>query len=140
MENSPVTDARRVALPELPAGWKVTTRTKTHLTCFCPDAGRAIAIFPTGSGHDGERGWTALCLTGYGSECPRLAHGSEFEEALAEAVEEMQAVIRGEPYTAGVGVESDCFEDSEMCEDGADAESGDGEDGEIQSSLSECCN
>ncbi|MDH5021742.1 hypothetical protein [Halobacterium rubrum] len=107
MSDTPVTDARSANLPDLPSGWQVTTRTATHVACYSSDTGRAVAIFPTGSGNSGGRGWSALGLSGYGPDCPRLARRAAFEDAAAAAVEEMAAVNQGNPTTAEDVAEQD---------------------------------
>jgi len=99
MSDTPVTDARSATLPDLPSGWQVTTRTATHVACYSSETGRAVAIFPTGPGNSGARGWSALGLSGYGADCPRLARRAAFEDAVAAAVEEMAAVNQGNPTT-----------------------------------------
>lgn len=96
-------DATQADLPDLPAGWKVTTRTPKHIAFYNSDGDpeetdtgyrRSIGLSKTPNAAPDR--WTVSGLAGY-TPAPLLVEGVPFEEALAAAIEEMDAVNAGDP-------------------------------------------
>jgi len=96
-------DATQADLPDLPAGWKVTTRTPKHLAFYnsggdpeATDTGYRRSIGLSKTPNAASDRWTVSGLAGY-APAPLLVEGVPFAEALAAAIEEMEAVNAGDP-------------------------------------------
>ena len=96
-------DATQVDLPDLPAGWTVTTQAPKHIAFFnaggdaeSTDTGYRRSIGLSKTPNAAADRWTVSGLAGYAPP-PLLVEGVPFEEALAAAIEEMEAVNAGDP-------------------------------------------
>jgi hypothetical protein len=96
-------DATQADLPDLPAGWTVTTQVPEHIAFFNTggdpeetDTGYRRSIGLTKTPNAAPDRWTVSGLAGYAPP-PLLVEGVPFEEALAAAIEEMEAVNSGDP-------------------------------------------
>lgn len=110
-----VTDARNADLSAVPDEWIVATKLDHHLSFYHKggpledeERNRSIAIMASA----GRGKWTVMCLAGYDDATPRLAIGVPLAEAVAVAVEEMQAVTAGSPATADADVGDDHQEET----------------------------
>lgn len=96
-------DATQADLTDLPPGWKVTTRTPKHLALYnsdgdpeSTDTGYRRSIGLSKAPNTAVDRWTVRGLAGY-TPAPLLVEGVPFAEALAAAIEEMEAVNEGNP-------------------------------------------
>ena len=96
-------DATQVDLPDLPTGWTVTTQAPKHIAFFNTggdaeetDTGYRRSIGLSKTPNAAPDRWTVSGLAGY-TPVPLLVEGVPFEEALAAAIEEMNAVNVGDP-------------------------------------------
>jgi len=144
-------DATTVDLPDLPAGWTAPTQTATHIGLFHvagdgqeTETGYRRSIGITKTPDAAPNRWTVSGLAGYGHP-PRLAEGVPFGEALAVAVDEMEAVshadrepTKGTPGKQGSGeADSSAQATASTAEGSSGRADGAGDDTPAQASLTD---
>jgi hypothetical protein len=80
-------------IPALPDGWTVATNIDQHISfLYAGGDGRSIAVKPVSA--DADR-WKAVGVANYAPEAPVFTQYAELTDAVATAVDVMQATVDG---------------------------------------------